>query len=172
MARDGLDDAEIARILRETRRIALVGASNRPERPSHGVMRFLLGRGWTVVPVNPGLAGQTLLGQPVVASLEEAGPLDMVDIFRASDQAGAVVDDAIRLGRPVRLASTRRHRHGSGGAGPGRGLGRRHGPLPGHRGATSACIRPTTRLNPAAASRAMSHGDRPSLHEIPFKVIR
>jgi predicted CoA-binding protein len=51
-----------------------------------------------VTPVNPGLAGQTLLGQPVVASLDEAGPLDMVDIFRASDQAGGVVDDAIRLG--------------------------------------------------------------------------
>ena len=51
-----------------------------------------------MVPVNPGLAGQTLLGQLVVASLKEACPLDMVDIFRASDQAGAVVDEAIRLG--------------------------------------------------------------------------
>ena len=98
MALDGLADADVARILNETKRIALVGASNRPERPSHGVMRFLLSRGWQVTPVNPGLAGQTLLGQPVVASLDEAGPLDMVDIFRASDQAGGVVDDAIRLG--------------------------------------------------------------------------
>ena len=98
MARDGLDDAEIARILRQTYRIALVGASDRPERPSHGVMRFLLSHGWVVVPVNPGLAGRNLLGQPVVASLGEAGPLDMVDIFRASDQAGGVVDEAIRLG--------------------------------------------------------------------------
>ena len=98
MAIDGLSDAEVGRVLQETSRIALVGASNRPDRPSHGVMRFLLGRGWTVVPVNPGLAGQTLLGQPVVASLAEAGPLDMVDIFRASDQAGAVVDEAIQLG--------------------------------------------------------------------------
>ena len=98
MALDGLADADVARILNETKRVALVGASNRPERPSHGVMRFLLSRGWQVTPVNPGLAGQTLLGQPVVASLDEAGPLDMVDIFRASDQAGGVVDDAIRLG--------------------------------------------------------------------------
>ena len=98
MAMDGLDDAEVARILRETRRIALVGASNRPERPSNGVMRFLLASGWDVTPVNPGLAGQTLLGQTVVESMQDAGPLDMVDIFRASDQAGAVVDDAIRLG--------------------------------------------------------------------------
>ena len=98
MAIDGLDDAEIAHILRQTRRIALVGASNRPGRPSHGVMQFLLSQGWQVTPVNPGLAGQDLLGQPVVASLAEAGPLDMVDIFRASDQAGGVVDEAIRLG--------------------------------------------------------------------------
>lgn len=98
MARDGLSDAEVAGILRSTRRIALVGASNRPERPSHGVMGFLLRQGYTVVPVNPALAGQTLLGQPVVASLAEAGALDMVDIFRASDQAGAVVDEAIALG--------------------------------------------------------------------------
>jgi predicted CoA-binding protein len=98
MALDGLSDADVSRILLNTRRIALVGASNRPERPSHGVMRFLLQRGWAVTPVNPALAGQTLLGQIVVASLEEAGPLDMVDIFRASEQAGAVVDKAIRLG--------------------------------------------------------------------------
>ena len=98
MPTDGLPDAEVARILRDTRRIAMVGASNRPERPSHGVMRFLLQRGWQVTPVNPGLAGQSLLGQPVVGSLEECGPLDMVDIFRAADQAGGVVDEAIRLG--------------------------------------------------------------------------
>lgn len=98
MALDGLSDADVSRILLNTRRIALVGASNRPERPSHGVMRFLLQRGWAVTPVNPSLAGQTLLGQTVVASLEEAGPLDMVDIFRASEQAGAVVDEAIRRG--------------------------------------------------------------------------
>ena len=98
MALDGLTDAQVAGILTQTRRIALVGASNRPERPSHGVMQFLLAKGWAVTPVNPGLAGQTLLGQAVVASLAEAGPLDMVDVFRASDQAGAVVDEAIRLG--------------------------------------------------------------------------
>ncbi len=98
MAPDGLTDAEIGQILRDTNRIALVGASNRPERPSHGVMRFLLARGYEVMPVNPGLAGQVLLGQMVVATLADAAPLDMVDIFRASDQAGGVVDDAVRLG--------------------------------------------------------------------------
>ncbi len=98
MALDELADADVTRILRETRRIALVGASNRPERPSYGVMRFLLATGWEVTPINPGLTGQSLLGQTVVGSLAEAGPLDMVDIFRASDQAGAVVNEAIRLG--------------------------------------------------------------------------
>ncbi len=98
MSVDGLKDAEIRELLAGTRRIALVGASNKPERPSHGVMRFLLGRGFDVVPVNPGLAGQTLLGQHVVASLEAAGPLDMVDLFRNAADVGAPVSAAIRLG--------------------------------------------------------------------------
>ncbi len=98
MTLDRLDDAAVAHILRTTRRIAMVGASARPDRPSHHVLQMLLAAGWDVTPVNPGLAGQTLLGRTVVASLEEAAPLDMVDIFRAPDQAGAVVDEAIRLG--------------------------------------------------------------------------
>ncbi len=98
MALDGLTDADIARLLRGTRRIALVGASDRPGRPSHGVLAFLLARGWAVTPVNPLLAGQTLLGQVAVATLAEAAPLDMVDVFRASEHAGAVVDEAVRLG--------------------------------------------------------------------------
>lgn len=97
MAIDRLDDAEVAAILRRTRRIALVGASARPDRPSHGVMAFLLSHGWEVTPVNPALAGQALLGRIAVGTLAEAGPLDLVDVFRASDQAGGVVDDAIRL---------------------------------------------------------------------------
>ncbi len=95
---DGLDDAAVAALLRRTRRIALLGASARPERPSFGVMRFLLSRGYDVVPVNPGLAGQRLHGQPVVATLAEAAPLDMVDIFRSLDQVAAAVDEAVRLG--------------------------------------------------------------------------
>ncbi len=76
----------------------MVGASARADRPSNHVLDFLLRQGWDVTPVNPGLAGQSLFGRPVVATLEDAGPLDMVDIFRASDRAGEVVDDAIRLG--------------------------------------------------------------------------
>ena len=98
MAADGLSDTEVGEILRRTRRVALVGASARPERPSHAVMRFLLAHGWEVIPINPGLAGQSLLGRRVAASLAEAAPLDMVDVFRASEHAGEVVDEAIGLG--------------------------------------------------------------------------
>ena len=90
------------RILTRYSRVALVGASAKPERPSHGVMGFLLRHGFTVTPVNPGLAGQTIHGQTVVAAtLDEAAPLEIVDVFRASDQVGPVVADAIRLGAKV-----------------------------------------------------------------------
>ena len=95
---DGLDDEAVAALLRRTRRIALVGASARPERPSFGVMRFLLSCGYDVVPVNPGLAGQRLHGRLVVPVLADAAPLDMVDVFRSLDQIPALVDEAIRLG--------------------------------------------------------------------------
>lgn len=98
MGIDGLDDDAIRTILRDTRRIAVVGASDRPDRPSHRVTRFLIERGYEVVPVNPVLAGTLIHGRTVAASLDEAGTLDMVDVFRASAQAGAVVDDAIRHG--------------------------------------------------------------------------
>ena len=91
-------DEEIRRILLQTRRIALVGASARPERPSYGVMRYLLARGYDVTPVNPGLAGQEILGRRVVATLEEAAPLDMVDLFRNSAAVAEPVREAIRLG--------------------------------------------------------------------------
>lgn len=95
---DGNTDDTIRDILTTTRRIALVGASAKPWRASHEVMGFLLARGYDVTPVNPGLAGQTIHGRTVAASLAEAGPLDMVDIFRASIHAGAVADRAVALG--------------------------------------------------------------------------
>jgi predicted CoA-binding protein len=92
-------DADIARLLRETRTIAMVGASAKLERPSYRVMRFLLDRGYNVIPVNPGQAGKQIHGQTVVASLADiAEPVDMVDIFRESSAAGRIVDEAIAIG--------------------------------------------------------------------------
>lgn len=85
-------------VLTQTKRIAIVGASPRPERASNFVLHFLVEQGYDVVAVNPGHAGGTIHGAPVVATLAEAAPLDMVDIFRNSDDAGAVVDEAIALG--------------------------------------------------------------------------
>ncbi|MDN3564842.1 CoA-binding protein [Paeniroseomonas aquatica] len=93
-----MTDSEIRDILLTTRRIAVVGASDRPDRPSHGVSGFLVDRGYDVTPVNPGIAGRALHGATTVAALAEAAPLDMVDVFRRSEDAGAVVDEAIRLG--------------------------------------------------------------------------
>ncbi len=95
---DGLADDAVASLLRSTKRIALVGASTDPARPSHGVMRFLLERGYDVTPVNPDHLGETIHGRAVVGTLEEAGPLEMVDVFRRSEFVAPVVDDAIRLG--------------------------------------------------------------------------
>ena len=101
MSIDGLDDATIAAMLTGTRRIAMVGASPRPHRPSNGVLRFLLDRGYDVTPVNPGVAGQLLHGRQVGAGMGDAVPLEMVDIFRNPTHVGAVVDTAIRLGARV-----------------------------------------------------------------------
>ncbi|MCQ0092552.1 CoA-binding protein [Roseovarius sp. M141] len=93
-----ISDTQIKDILTRTSRIALVGASANPSRPSHGVMNFLLRAGYDVVPVNPGLAGQTLLGQPVVSSLSDIeGDIDMIDIFRQSEHVPAIVDEALAL---------------------------------------------------------------------------
>jgi len=92
-------DQDIADLLRSAKTIAMVGASDRPDRPSYGVMRFLLAHGYQVIPVNPQLAGQTIHDQPVVATLAEIDePIDIVDIFRNSAAAGAVIDDAIAAG--------------------------------------------------------------------------
>ncbi len=98
MSADGLRDADIIRILRRTHRIAMVGASARPERASHHVLAFLLAQGFDVTPVNPGIAGQRLHGRVVVGALDDAVPLDMVDLFRAAGRVGPSVAAAIRLG--------------------------------------------------------------------------
>ena len=92
-------DADIARLLETTRTIALVGASDRPERAAHEVMGMLLRHGYRVVPVNPQLAGQTIHGQTVVASLADVGePIDLVDVFRRSEFVSEVVEEAIAVG--------------------------------------------------------------------------
>jgi uncharacterized protein len=95
------DDSEIRDILTSVKTIALIGWSPKPDRPSHRVAAYLKGRGYRVIPVNPGQAGQVALGETVVGTLAEAGPVDMVDIFRRSEEAGAVADDAVALGAKV-----------------------------------------------------------------------
>jgi predicted CoA-binding protein len=91
-------DDEIRRILRETRTIAVVGASPRPDRPSHGVFRFLLAKGFRCWPVNPASAGEIIHGHKVLASLEEIGePVDMVDVFRRAPDVPPVADAAIAV---------------------------------------------------------------------------
>lgn len=97
------DDDFLRGILKETKVIALVGASPKPERPSHGVMRYLQRLGYRVIPINPGLEGQTLNGEKVYRSLSdipqnETGPVDMVDIFRNSAAAEAPALEAIAIG--------------------------------------------------------------------------
>jgi predicted CoA-binding protein len=97
MALDGLGDDTIRSVLQTVRRVALVGASNKPERAAFGIQGVLQRHGYDVTPVNPGLAGQTLQGRPAVAALDDAAPLDMIDVFRASEHVGPIMDDAIRL---------------------------------------------------------------------------
>jgi len=94
-----MHDQTIADVLNTTRHIALVGASEKPGRASHGVMAYLLAQGYKVTPVSPKLAGQTLLGQQVYAKLEDIPePVDMVDVFRNSEAAWGVAQEAIAVG--------------------------------------------------------------------------
>jgi O-acetylhomoserine (thiol)-lyase len=95
-------DAKLRSILQRVKTIAMVGASPNWNRPSYFVMKYLQGKGYRVIPVNPGIAGQTLLGEKAYPSLRDIPePVDMVEIFRASDQVGPVVDDAIAIGAKV-----------------------------------------------------------------------
>jgi len=96
------DDAWIRQILEDVKTIALVGASTNPMRPSYFAMMYLQRKGYRVWPVNPRAAGETILGETVHASLAELPTKpDMVDVFRRSEEAGPIVDEALALGVPV-----------------------------------------------------------------------
>ncbi|MEI2385897.1 CoA-binding protein [Breoghania sp. JC706] len=98
MSHDPYPDATIRAILDEVKTIAIVGASANPVRPSYFVMKYMIDKGYTVFPVNPGQAGKEILGRPCFASLKEVpGPVDMVDIFRASDAVPGIVEEALTL---------------------------------------------------------------------------
>src|SRR5580698_8107602 len=86
-------DQQIRRILEHAKTIAMVGASTNWNRPSYFVMKYLQGKGYRVIPVNPNAAGQILLG--------ETGPIDMVDVFRPSEETPRVVEEAIAIGASV-----------------------------------------------------------------------
>ena len=99
---DRYDDLYLRRILRETKTIAMVGASANWNRPSYFAMKYLLDRGYKVIPVNPAAAGQEILGQKVYGSLADLPQkADMVDIFRNSEAAGPITDEAIEHGAKV-----------------------------------------------------------------------
>ncbi|PTS88566.1 CoA-binding protein [Sphingomonas sp. HMWF008] len=92
-------DAEIKTLLEEVRTIALIGASDRPDRPSNRVMRTLQEHGYRVIPINPQITGEHLHGEFVFRDLSQIGdPIDLVDIFRNSAAAGDAVDEAIAAG--------------------------------------------------------------------------
>lgn len=89
-------DDDLRKILRSVKAVAVVGVSPNPIRPSYYVARYLGLRGYRVIPVNPGHAGETLFGDRILASLRDIDePVDMVDIFRRSEHVQAIVDDAL-----------------------------------------------------------------------------
>ena len=92
-------DKDLRELLENARTIAMIGASDRPERASNGVMRALQDHGYRVLPVNPNITGERLYGEFVWRELSQIGePIDIVDIFRRSDAAGEAVDQAILAG--------------------------------------------------------------------------
>ena len=99
---DHYSDAYLRDILRRVRVIAMVGASPNWNRPSYFAMKYLQHKGYRVIPVNPAAVGKTILGETVYATLKEMpDKVDMVDIFRNSDAAGPITDEAIAIGAKV-----------------------------------------------------------------------
>jgi predicted CoA-binding protein len=99
---DDYDDNYIRDVLRDAKVVAMVGASANWNRPSFFAMKYMQQRGFRVIPVNPGVAGQEILGETVAGNLAEIEePIDMVDIFRNSEAAGAITDEAIAAGAKI-----------------------------------------------------------------------
>jgi predicted CoA-binding protein len=99
MDHETYSNAYLHDILTSVRTIAVVGASPRRERPSHGVMAYLQRHGYRAIPVNPNAVGATINGETVYAKLADVPePIDMVDVFRRTEMAGGVVDEAIAVG--------------------------------------------------------------------------
>ena len=93
------EDKDIAELLRSARTIAMVGASDNPDRPSYRVMQFLQEQGYRVLPINPKITGEHVHGEYIWRELSQIGePIDIVDIFRRSDFAGENVDQAVAVG--------------------------------------------------------------------------
>jgi hypothetical protein len=104
MNHDAYPDAYIREILKSVKTVALVGASHKPERPSWIVLKYLKDRGYEVFPINPGLAGQEILGRKVYGRLSDVpAPIDMVEIFRNSKAAGPITDEALALTPPPKV---------------------------------------------------------------------
>ncbi len=102
MNHDDYDDKYIISVLNDAKTVAMVGASPNWNRPSFFAMKYMQQKGFRVIPVNPGVAGQEILGETVMASLDEIDePIDMVDIFRNSEAAGPITDDAIKAGAKI-----------------------------------------------------------------------
>jgi uncharacterized protein len=98
MNHDSYSDQYIRGILNTVKTIAMVGASEKENRPSYFAFKYLLERGYTMIPVNPGHAGETMLGQKIYGKLADIpAPVDMVDIFRGAQYAPAVVQEALAL---------------------------------------------------------------------------
>ena len=126
------DRAAIAEILRTSRRIAVVGLSPKPERPSHGVAAYLQRAGYTIIPVRP--TGATILGEPVHSNLRAAaaaGPIDIVDVFRRSEFVPALLDDLLAIRPRLVWLQVGIRDDADGAAARGRRNPGRDGPLPG-----------------------------------------